>query len=57
MDILINGEIAEKGFSPSDVSGAKTMVKRRYFADVTSDGLSIGFNGVSTLAGIKVRKL
>ena len=57
MDILINGEIAEKGFSPSDASGAKTMVKRRYFADVTSDGLSIGFNGVSTLAGIKVRKL
>ncbi|MDE6258114.1 MAG: glycoside hydrolase family 2, partial [Muribaculaceae bacterium] len=57
MDILINGEIAEKGFSPSDASGAKTMVKRRYFADVTSDGLSIGFNGVSSLAGIKVRKL
>ncbi len=63
MDISINGKTVEKGFSPGSLSGAKTMVKRRYATSVAADGrLFIKFkpdsDGATTsLSAIKIRKL
>ena len=57
MDIWLNGHQVEAGFAPGDAAGAKTMLRRRYETTVGPDGLAVRFAGVSTLAGIKVRKL
>ena len=57
MDIFINGRQVEQNFAPGEVSKPKTMVRRRYQTNVGDDGLVVRFDGVSTLSGIKVRKL
>lgn len=62
MDISINGVEVEKGFSPGQTSGVKTMVRRRYQTEATGRrGISVKFNpaegAVTSLSAIKIRKL
>lgn len=61
MDILINGNIVAKAFSPGNIAGAKTMVKKRFLASATGNkGISVSFSpgkGTTSLAAIKIRKL
>lgn len=61
MDILINGNIVAKAFSPGNIAGAKTMVKKRILASATGNkGISVSFSpgkGTTSLAAIKIRKL
>lgn len=57
MNISINGRTVETDFSPAESVGPKAMLRRRYFTEVKgSEGLTVSFDGVSTLAGIKIRK-
>ncbi len=63
MDVHINGRQVEKSFAPGALSGEKTMVKRRYIADVPeSEGLVVKFtpateNSTTSLSAIKIRRL
>lgn len=61
MDIGINGCSVERNFKPGVEAGAKTMICRRYTAEVDADGiLSIHFSpagGITSLSAIKIRKL
>lgn len=63
MDISINNQCVETAFSPGAISGAKSMVKRRYETNVGDDGiLSIRFSptgegATTSLSAIKIRKI
>lgn len=60
MDVYINGVAVEQGFAPAELSGVKTMVRRRYHTDAT-DRVTVSFKActgaVTSLAAIKIRKI
>ena len=61
MNIDINGQRVETHFSPGRLSGVKSMVKRRYIANVTDQSpLTVTFTptdgGITLLSAIKIRK-
>jgi beta-galactosidase len=58
--ISMNGEEVEEGFSPSQLAGPFTAIKKRYIVEVENEGLKIEFEPVNNspfLNGIKIRKL
>lgn len=59
-DILVNGEVLEAGFAPSQEGGYFGAVKRRYQVQNRQDALVLTFKsvqGTRFLSGIKLRKL
>ncbi len=61
MDISINGADVERDFSPGNVAGVKSMVKRRYSTIAGKSGIVVTFTpregATSSLSAIKIRKL
>lgn len=61
MDIAINGTSVERNFSPGNVAGVKSMVKRRYHTTADNSGITVTFTpcegATSSLSAIKIRKL
>ena len=62
MDVAINGHSVENAFAPTELSGVRTMVKRRYHTDVSADeGITVTFapvdGGSTSLSAIKIRRL
>ncbi len=60
MDIIINDEVVETGFSPGLGSEGKAMVRRRYVTSSLDSSLRICFDrnrGTTHLSAVKIRKL
>ena len=60
MDIVINGETVEKGFSPGLGSDGKALVRRRYRTSAPDAKVEIMFDrakGTTHLSAVKIRKL
>lgn len=61
-DVAINGSPVEDTFAPSELSGVRAMVKRRYHTEVSgNEGIIVTFTpvdgGNTSLSAIKIRKL
>ena len=59
-DVLINGNVVEKGFSPADGGFYQTAFRRKYIVDNSADAITVRLNpleGTPTLAAIKLVRL